>query len=102
MPVHFCLMPVASNKQYPLLVSTMEKKFFYFGIRVKESSVSATGAPRQREVALFAPKEYGSAAEACAAAAAAMQTRLGVSFFVQGYDKPLDIDSTGHCKGFKA
>ena len=80
----------------------MNKKFFYFGVRVKESSVSTTGTPRQREVALFAPKAYSSAAEACAAAAKAMESRLGVSFFVQGYEKELDIDSTGHCKGFKA
>ena len=80
----------------------MDKKFFYFGIRTKEVVVSATGAPRQREVALFAPKAYKSVAEACAAAAKAMESRLGVSFFVQGYDRELLIDATGHSIGFKA
>jgi len=80
----------------------MEKKFYYFGVRVKESNVDATGTPRQREVALFAPKAYSNAAEACAAAARAMESRLGVSFFVQGYERELNIDATGHCTGFKA
>lgn len=80
----------------------MEKKFFYFGVRTKEVVVDATGSSRQREAALFAPKAYGSAAEACAAAALAMETRLGVSFFVQGFERELNIDSTGKSHGFKA
>lgn len=80
----------------------MDKKFFYFGVRVKEVITSSTGSTRNVERAIFAPKAYASAAEACAAAARAMESRLGVSFFVQGYEKELDIDSTGHSKGFKA
>ena len=80
----------------------MEKKFYYFGVRMKEVVCSATGTPREREKAVFAPKVYKSAADACAAAAAAMQTRLGVSFFVQGFDRELDIDSQGISHGFKA
>lgn len=80
----------------------MDKKFFYFGVRTKEVAVDATGTPRQREVALFAPTAYASAADACTAAAQAMKSRLGVSFFVQGYERELNIDSTGHLKGFKA
>jgi hypothetical protein len=45
---------------------------------------------------------YNSAVEAARAAANAMVTRLGVSFFVQGFDRELDIDNQGISKGFKA
>ena len=79
----------------------MEQKFFYFGVRMKEVVVDATSTPRQREVVRWAPKVYNSAAEAAAAAANAMVTRLGVSFFIQGFNRELDIDNQGVSKGFK-
>ena len=80
----------------------MEKKFYYFGVRMKEVVVDGTGAPRQREVARFAPRAYSNVADACSAAAKAMETRLGVSFFVQGFERELSIDSQGISHGFKA
>lgn len=80
----------------------MEKKFYYFGVRMKEVVVDATGTSRQKEKAVFCPKVYASAAEACASAAKAMESRLGVSFFVQGFEKQLNIDAQGISHGFKA
>ena len=80
----------------------MEKKFYYFGVRVKEVAIDGTGAPRKREAAIFAPRAYASYEEMAAAKADAERTRPGVSFFWQVYDRQLDIDATGHCKGFKA
>ena len=80
----------------------MEQKYFYFGVRVKEVAVSTTGLPRQKESVRWCPKVYASATEAAAACAAAMVTRLGISFFIQGFDKQLDIQPDGSCKGFKA
>lgn len=79
----------------------MNKKFFYFGVRLQELVVGTTGAPRRREVVRWAPAVYDSAESAATAAAKAMTTRLGVSFFVQGFERPLDITPDGISKGFK-
>ena len=78
----------------------MEQKFFYFGIRKKVSIVDANGRTRSEMRVVWAPKEYSSAKDAAAAAAEAMTTRLGVSFFVQGFEKPLAIQKDGTCTGF--
>lgn len=81
----------------------MNQKYFYFGIRTTQEVVDATGRSRNEQVVRWAPKSYQSAAEAATAAANAMSTRLGLSFFVQGFEKELDIDAaTGVSKGFKA
>lgn len=78
----------------------MEQKYFYFGVRTKISSVDATGRMRSEMRTLWAPKVYNSATAAAAAAAKAMVTRLGVSFFIQGFDKPLAIQKDGTSAGF--
>lgn len=76
------------------------KQFWYFGIRVKKSIANAAGF-RQQEVAIWAPRVYENAAAAAQAAAAAMQSRPGVSFFVQCFDRELNIQPDGTCTGFK-
>lgn len=78
----------------------MEQKYFYFGIRRKVSTLDANGRTRSEMRVIWAPRVYNSAKEAAAAAAEAMVTRLGVSFFIQGFDKPLAIQKDGTCTGF--
>ena len=81
--------------------SKVMMKYFYFGVRYQELVVNATGAPRKREVTRFAPKVYptiNAAAEACAQA---MISRPGKSFFVQGFERELNIDAMGESHGFK-
>lgn len=78
----------------------MEQKYFYFGVRVKKSIVTATGSTRSVDQTLWAPTVFDTAADAANAAAKAMTTRLGVSFFVQGFDKKLAIQQDGTCTGY--
>lgn len=78
----------------------MEQKYFYFGIRKKVSIVDATGRTRSEMRVIWAPKEFNSAKQAAEAAAEAMATRLGMSFFIQGFEKPLAIQKDGTCTGF--
>lgn len=80
----------------------MEKKFYYFGVRMKEVIVDGTGAPRQREAVRFAPKAYDSYEAMSAEKEKAERTRPGVSFFWQVFERELDIDSQGISHGFKA
>ena len=78
------------------------KKFHYFGARMTEMVAGATGAPRKREKVVWFNKAYDTATEAAAAAASAMVKHPGVSYFVQSFDKQLEIDGFGQSKGFKA
>jgi hypothetical protein len=80
----------------------MNKKYFYFGVRLTEMVVGTTGAPRKREVVRWNATCYPTAQEAASAACVKMSTHLGVSYFVQGFDRQLDISSDGESKGFKA
>lgn len=79
----------------------MNKKYYYFGVRLQELVVNSTYAPRKREVVRWAPTAYDSAEAAAAAAAKAMVSRLGTSFFIQGFDRPMNILPDGTAKGFK-
>lgn len=79
----------------------MNKKYFYFGARLQELVVGTTGVPRKKDVVRWAPAVYDTMESACNAAAKAMATRPGVSFFAQGFDRPLDIQPDGISKGFK-
>lgn len=78
----------------------MEQKYFYFGVRVKVSNVGTDGRMRSEMRTVWAPKCYNNVTDAANAAAKAMQTRLGVSFFVQGFDKQLSIQADGTCTGY--
>lgn len=80
----------------------MDKKFYYFGVRMKEVVVGATGATRNVEAVRFMPKSYPSYEEMQAAKMKAERTRPGVSFFWQVYEKELNIDPQGISHGFKA
>lgn len=73
------------------------KQYWYFGIREKRS-IPGQGP---RTVAIWAPRVYNSAAAAAQAVAAAIVSRPGKSFFIQCFDKPLDIQPDGTCVGFK-
>lgn len=78
----------------------MNKKYFYFGVRLQELVVGTTGAPRKRDIVRWNAVAYASAQEAATAACVKMSTHLGVSYFVQGFDRQLDIVD-GVSKGFK-
>lgn len=80
----------------------MDKKFYYFGVRMKEVVTGATGATRNVDVARFAPKAYPTYEEMQAAKAKAERTRPGVSFFWQVFERELNIDAQGISHGFKA
>lgn len=79
----------------------MEQKYFYFGVRVKKSIVTSTGSTRNVDQTLWCKTVYNSATDAANAAAKAMQSRLGTSFFIQGFDKQLNIEADGTCTGYK-
>lgn len=84
-----------------LLRSTMQQQYWYFGIRRKVSVVDATGRTRNVHQAIWAPTVYDTADKAAAAAAKAMVTRPGVSFFIQGFDRKLVIQPDGICTGYE-
>lgn len=76
------------------------KKYFYIGVRYEELVTSTTGVPRKRTAVRWNSTVYTSAIEAAQAAAGFMAQKLGMSFFVQGFEKPLGIVD-GQSKGFK-
>lgn len=80
----------------------MDKKYFYFGVRMKEVVIGTTGLPREKESAIWAPKSYTSKDEMMKDMLKAMSSRPGKSFFWQTFDRELDIDANGISKGFKA
>ena len=75
-------------------------QYWYFGIRKKVSIVDATGRTRNVQQTLWAPTVYDDAANAAQACAKAMASRPGVSFFIQGFDRPLAIQKDGTSTGF--
>lgn len=77
------------------------KKYWYFGVRMQQSVVSTTGAVRHQQVVRWNANVYPSAQEAATAACVKMAAHPGISYFVQGFDCPLDIDASGESKGFK-
>lgn len=76
------------------------KKYFYIGVRYEELVTSATGAPRKRATCRWNSTVYNTAEQAAAAAAGFMAKKLGMSFFVQGFDRPLRIVD-GISQGFE-
>lgn len=79
----------------------MQQHYWYFGIRKKVSIVTATGSTRNVQQTLWAPTVYNNANEAANAAAKAMLTRPGVSFFIQGFERKLAIQPDGQSTGFE-
>lgn len=67
------------------------KKCFYIGVRYDEFVTSATGAPRKRTACRWNSVVYPTAEQAATAAAGYMAKKLGMSFFIQGFDRPLKI-----------
>lgn len=79
----------------------MQQQYWYFGVRKKVSIVDATGRTRNVNQTLWAQKVHNSATEAAQAAAKAMISRPGVSFFIQGFDHKLAIQPDGTSTGFE-
>lgn len=79
----------------------MQQQYWYFGVRKKVSIVDATGRTRNVNQTLWASSIHTTAAEAAEAAAKAMVTRPGVSFFIQGFDRKLAIQPDGTSTGFE-
>lgn len=75
-------------------------KFFYIGCRAQQSVTTPTGSTRKQLIVRWNSTVYTTAEQAAAACAAMMPKHLGVSFFIQGFDKELII-SDGESKGFK-
>lgn len=67
------------------------KKCFYIGVRYEEFVTGATGAPRKRTACRWNSVVYPTAKQAATAAAGYMAKKLGMSFFIQGFDRPLKI-----------
>lgn len=80
----------------------MQQQYWYFGIRKKVSIVTATGSTRNVQQTLWAPTVYNNANDAANAAAKAMLTRPGTSFFIQVFDRKLVIQPDGICTGYKS
>lgn len=78
------------------------QKYFYFGVRLEQLVVSATGASRKRQIVRWHKTVFGTIDEAAQAAAKKMITHPGVSYFVQGFERKLVIDENGESKGFEA
>ena len=64
--------------------------------------MDATGRTRNVNQTLWAPTVYATATFAAQAAAKAMVTRPGTSFFVQGFDRKLSIQPDGTSTGFES
>lgn len=79
----------------------MQQQYWYFGVRKKVSIVDATGRTRNVNQTLWASTVYTSVTQAAQAAAKAMVTRPGVSFFIQGFDRKLSIQPDGTSTGFE-
>lgn len=73
---------------------------WYLGARVKESSAAPSGTIRQKDVARWVNIVYNTAEAAAAAAPARMLKHPGVAYFIQGFDRKLNIDSEGYSHGF--
>ena len=78
------------------------KKYWYYGVRMQQAVVCATGSVRNTQVVRWHQRVFTSAQEAASAASLKMASHPGVSYFIQGFDRELDIDSSGESKGFKA
>lgn len=76
-------------------------QYWYLGARVKESSASANGRIRQRDVAHWVNVVFESAEAAAAAAPLRMVKHPGVAYFIQGFDHKLIIDAEGYSLGFE-
>jgi len=75
------------------------KKYFYIGCRMQQVVTTTTGNLRNRLTTRWNSTVYHTAEDAANACAAMMPKYLGVAFFVQGFDKPLNIVD-GESKGF--
>lgn len=75
-------------------------KFFYIGCRAQQAVTTSTGSTRKQLIVRWYSTVYQTAEQAAAACATMMPKHLGVSFFIQGFDKQLDIVD-GESKGFK-
>lgn len=76
-------------------------QYWYFGIRKKVSIVDATSRLRSVYKTIWAPYVYSDAKTAAKAAADAMVTRPGISFFIQGFEQKLIIQPDGTCTGYE-
>lgn len=77
------------------------EKYWYLGARVKESSAAPNGRIREHDIARYVPGVvYSSAKDAADAAPERMLKHPGVAYFIQGFDRKLNIDSEGYSHGF--
>ena len=76
------------------------KKYWYYGVRTQQLCVGTTGRPRYTQVVRWHDEVYGTADAAANAAGKKMATHPGLSYFVQGFERQLEIID-GECKGFK-
>lgn len=67
------------------------QKYFYIGLRQQQVVVEPTGRSRQKQVTRWNSTVYTSAEQAADACAKMMVKHLGLSFFIQGFERPLDI-----------
>lgn len=77
------------------------KKYWYFGVRMQQSVVSTTGRVRNTQVVRWNNQVHSTPQEAAAAASVKMAAHPGLSYFIQGFDRELNIVD-GESKGFKA
>lgn len=68
---------------------------------MQQSVVDATGRIRNVQVVRWHNTAFATANDAAGVAAGKMATHPGVSYFIQSFDRELDIVN-GESKGFKA
>jgi hypothetical protein len=75
-------------------------KYFYIGCRVQQTVTTSTGSTRKQLIVRWNSTVYESAEQAAVACSSVMAKHLGISFFVQGFEKKLVIVD-GESKGFE-
>lgn len=80
----------------------MEKKYWYYGVRMKRVIVTSTGRVIEKEDVRWHAAVYKTSDEAGDAAGKKMAKNPGLSYFCQGFDRLLNINEYGISEGFMA
>lgn len=80
----------------------MEKKYWYYGVRMKKVIVTSTGRVIEKEDVRWHAAVYKTSDEASDAASKKMAKNPGLSYFCQGFDRLLKINEYGISEGFMA
>ena len=76
------------------------QKYWYYGVRMQQLCVDVTGRTQNVQVVRWHDEVYATKEEAAHACAPKMASHPGVSYFIQCFDRELNIVD-GESKGYK-